>query len=94
MAYSPDGSRIVSGDDSGNVITWEAGSLAKVHTASSGLEYVASVAYSPDGSRIVSGDNSGNVITWEAGSLAKVHTASSGASWWSAWRTLPTAAGS
>ena len=79
VAYSPDGSRIVSGDDSGNVITWEAGSLAKVHTASSGAGGVYSVAYSPDGSRIVSGDDSGNVITWEAGSLAKVHTASSGA---------------
>ena len=79
VAFSPDGSRIVSGDSSGNVIVWDAGALTRLHTASSGAASVYSVASFPDGSQIVSGDYRGNVIVWDAGTLTPLHTASSGA---------------
>ena len=77
VAFSPDGSRIVSGDASGKVILWDAGALTQLHTASSGGGDVLSVAFSPDGSRIVSGDIWGPVTMWDADNLTQLHTANS-----------------
>ena len=80
VAFSPDGSKVVSGDDSGGVVLWDAPSLTQVHTASvpGGVNRVLSVSFAPDGSKVVSGDVSGAVVLWDAPRLTQVHTASVG----------------
>ena len=66
VAYSPDGTRIVSGGDDGAVRVWDAQS-GQEHTRLSGhMGWVRSVAYSPDGTRIVSGSWDGTVRLWYA----------------------------
>jgi hypothetical protein len=66
VAYSPDGSRIVSGSDDNTVRVWDASNLAAgpLATGSGHTGSVRSVAYSPDSSRIVSGSYDNTVRVW------------------------------
>ncbi|SEN38872.1 WD40 repeat [Nitrosospira multiformis] len=67
VAFSPDGSRIVSGSVHSTLRLWDAktgqpiGGLLRGHEA-----WVESVAFSPDGSRIVSGSVDRTVRLWDA----------------------------
>ena len=66
-AFSPDGTRIVSGSEDQTVRVWDAkrgmqiGSPLQGHTS-----YVRSVTFSPDGTRIVSGSIDETVRIWDA----------------------------
>jgi WD40 repeat protein len=64
VAFSRDGSRIVSGSLDNTVLLWDTADLASgpLATGSGHSSSVESVAFSPDGSRIVSG-------SWERGDL-------------------------
>ncbi|MDQ0258211.1 hypothetical protein J2W20_000086 [Sinomonas atrocyanea] len=73
VAFSPDGSRIVSGGADGTLRLWAAGSGGPVGAPMTGHHgAVNSVAFSPDGSRIVSGGADGTLRLWAAGSGAPV----------------------
>jgi WD40 repeat protein len=80
VAYSPDGSRIVTGSVDKTAIIWNA-SGAKITTLSGHSDYVTSVAYSPDGSRIVTGSWDGTAIIWNASTGAKITTLSGHSNW-------------
>jgi WD40 repeat protein len=58
-AFSPDGSRIVTGSSDQTAKVWDARSGAEVLSLKGQTESVRSAAFSPDGSRIVttSGDS-------------------------------------
>jgi len=67
VAISPDGSRIISGDNRGELKVWDALSgrpllTIKGHTRS------VQVAMSPDGRRIITGDLVGTLRVWDAAS--------------------------
>ncbi|KIN99085.1 hypothetical protein M404DRAFT_155993, partial [Pisolithus tinctorius Marx 270] len=64
VAFSPDGSRIVSGSEDNTVRVWDAKTVQLVlqgHT-----EEVTSVAFSPDGNRIASSSWDNTVRVWDA----------------------------
>jgi WD40 repeat protein len=74
VAFSSDGSRIVSGSDGNTVRIWDAMSGVTLHTLKGHTGLVTSVAFSSDGLRIVSGSWDHTVRIWDAASGVTLHT--------------------
>ncbi len=55
VAFSPDGSTIISGYDSGGILVWDVKTAKRKQILQTGQEWVSSVALSPDGKIIASG---------------------------------------
>ena len=72
VAFSPDGTRIVSGSSDESVRVWVASTGAKLKVLNGHTSYVSSVAFSPDGMRIVSGSSDESVRVWDASTGAKL----------------------
>ena len=67
IAFSPDGTRIVSGSGDNSVRVWDAfTSGAQLKVLSGHTHTVQSVAFSPDGRRIVSSSFDKSVRVWDA----------------------------
>lgn len=66
LAYSPDGSQIVSGSNGGDIRTWDISSGAETLLIPTIHSRVTSVAYYPDGQWIVSGFGNGLIRIWNA----------------------------
>ncbi len=65
LAFSPDGTRLASGDSSGMVKVWDPATgqgtlILKGHSSS-----IESASFSPDGTRLASGDSSGMAKVWD-----------------------------
>src|SRR5262249_56650995 len=74
VAYSPDGSRVVSGDRAGEIKLWEAATGRLIHTMATGNP-VEAVAFHPDGTRLASaGGDDGAVILWDAATGQRIRT--------------------
>ncbi len=66
VAFSPDGTRVVSGSDDETVKIWSASTGEVEQTLQGHSDFVRSVAFSPDGTRVVSGSNDNTVKIWSA----------------------------
>lgn len=67
IAFSPDGTRILTGGRDQTVRVWDARTGQAIGEPLRGLEGMASsVAFSPDGARIVFGGRDGTVQVWDA----------------------------
>ena len=66
VAYSPDGTKIISGSMDGTIKIWNANTGQCLKTLKGHSEYIYSVAFSPDGRRIVSGSNDKTIKIWDA----------------------------
>ena len=67
VAFSPDGSRIVSGSYDKTIRVWDASTGIEMLPPLRGHDdYVRSVAFSPDGSKIVSGSFDKTIRVWDA----------------------------
>src|ERR1700683_4621170 len=76
VAFSPDGTRIVSGSYDKTLRLWDAVSGAHLNTFRGHTHNIQSVAFSPDGTRIVSGSNDKTLRLWDAVSSAHLNTLS------------------
>ena len=66
IAFSPDGTQIVSGSDDETIRLWNAVTGQQVGEALRGHEHsVCSVAFSPDGTHIVSGSYDKTIRMWD-----------------------------
>lgn len=74
LAWSPDGTRIVSASDDTSVQIFAMTSGQRVIVYSGHTEEVAAVGWSPDGQFVASGSQDGTVQIWRAGSGAKTFT--------------------
>src|ERR1700722_5158022 len=74
VAFSPDGTRIVSGSFDRTVRIWDTTTGANVNTLKGHSNWVNAVAFSPDGRRIVSGSNDRRVRIWDTSTGATVKT--------------------
>ena len=66
IAFSPDGQRIVSGDEKGQMAVWNPNTGRSLMTIDSTQTGVWGLAWSPDGSTIASAGSDGTVRLWEA----------------------------
>jgi WD40 repeat protein len=65
VAFSSDGTRIVSGSYDWSVRVWNASTGKELMTLSGHTHYVTSVAFSSDGTHIVSGSDDQSVRVWD-----------------------------
>jgi WD40 repeat protein len=78
VAFSSDGTWIVSGSDDNSVRVWDALTGVELKELKGHTSWVKSVAFSSDGMRIVSGSTDDSVRVWDAstGVELKSHTSS------------------
>lgn len=68
VAYSPDGTRIITGGYNVPVTIWNSADGKVVRHLERPREDVLSVAFSPDGNRIIAGGEDGTIRIWDSGS--------------------------
>src|SRR6267378_3231213 len=72
VAFSSDGTQIVSGSSDQSVRVWDVSTRAEVKLLMGHTGNVKSVAFSSDGMQIVSGSSDQSVRVWDASTLAEV----------------------
>ena len=66
LAFSPDGTRLVSASYDGKVITWDTATGQEALALNGKPSIAWCIAFSPDGSRIASGNYDGTVTLWDS----------------------------
>ena len=74
VAFSPDGTRIVTGSEDKTAKVWDAKTGSETLTLKGHTREVTSVAFSPDGTRIVTGSWDQTAKVWDAKTGAEVLT--------------------
>jgi hypothetical protein len=67
LAFSPDGTRLASGDVRGTVKLWDTATGTELHEFLGHTADVTALAFSPDGTILASGDWHGTVGLWDVG---------------------------
>ena len=81
IAYSPDGKKLASASESGQIKLWNARSSELLRTLEGHTWHVNSVAFAPDGNTLASGSYDSTIKLWDARSGALVRTLEGHTSW-------------
>ena len=81
VAFSPDGTQVVSGSGDKTVRLWDAATGAPLQTLEGHSDWVTSVAFSPDGTQVVSGSGDKTVRLWDAATGAPLQTLKGHSDW-------------
>lgn len=73
LAFSPYGTRLVSGSHDNTAIVWELPSGDRLKTLIGHSNHVVAVAYSPDGKTIATGSKDNTIILWQADTFEQKH---------------------
>jgi tRNA A-37 threonylcarbamoyl transferase component Bud32 len=65
VAFSPDGTRVASGSQDGNIIIWDVAQGVSLMTLRGHGNWVHGVEWSPDGSKLASASSDRKVIIWD-----------------------------
>ncbi len=71
LDFSPDGTRLVSGDQDGVIRLWDTGSYKLVAELKGHGSYIHSVLFSPDGTQLVSASGDHTVRIWDTVTIGK-----------------------
>jgi WD40 repeat protein len=74
VAFSPDGTRVLSGSQDYTAKLWNASTGAVTCTFSGHTGFVTSVAFSPDGTKILTGSGDKTAKLWDTATGAELHT--------------------
>src|SRR5262245_11812940 len=66
VAFSADGTRVLSGSDDDTIKLWDAATGALIRTFEGHSGWVSSVAFSADGARVLSGSRDKTIKLWDA----------------------------
>ena len=74
IAFSPDGSKLVSGAADNTIRLWDVATRTQIATLHGHTDVVTSVAFSPDGSKIVSGSGSEDAMVrlWDVATRTQI----------------------
>jgi WD40 repeat protein len=81
VAFSPNGTQVVSGLYNGTVRLWDAATGALLQILDGHSDSVNSVAFSPDGKQVVSGLDDKTVRLWDAATRTALQTLEGHSSW-------------
>lgn len=70
IAFSPDGSRIVTAGDDEVIRVWDATTMDEIVQLRGHTSYVWSLVFSPDGTQLISGSGDATVRVWDTMSLS------------------------
>ncbi len=68
IAFSPDGSKLITGSDDGTAIIWDVAELKPLVTLRGHTDSVEEVIWSPGGDRVATGSSDGSIMIWDAAS--------------------------
>ena len=74
VAFSPDGSHVVSGSSDNIIKLWDAETSNIHHAVAGHSKTVKSVVFSPDGSCIASGSSDNTIKIWDIETANNLHT--------------------
>ena len=81
VAYSPDGTKALTGGQDDKAILWDAATGASIRTFTGHTGDVMSVAFSPDGTKVLTGSGDHTAKLWNTSTGALINTFTGHAGW-------------